>query len=324
MRDRTIDICKGIAILFVYLGHSVIYHPINLMEEYDWCVWFHKFITSFNMPVFFIISGYLFSFSKKNNKELFKAKTRRLFIPYLSTMAIVGVAKFVLPSLSYGFAGDVRSFLIDVFVYGGDRWFVYTLFLMSLFFIPFRRYLINKIINVLFIIFFLLVWAMGIAPDAFKLDALVEFSVFFLIGYLVKDYYACIKTMIKRYYWAILVLFLLFNVLFVNTLYEIKPLFRFVMPLIGTCFIFGTSDKCSSFSKNCIVQYMEYCGKYSLQFYLFSFAYPVIRVLVVSKLHIYNPYYIIASVFILQLVCITAFVEITRRIKLLRVPLGYY
>lgn len=31
-RDLTIDLAKGIAILFVYFGHSIIYHPIDLRD----------------------------------------------------------------------------------------------------------------------------------------------------------------------------------------------------------------------------------------------------------------------------------------------------
>ena len=85
-RDLSIDICRGIAILLVYLGHSLIYHPICLEDMYAWCNHLGRFIESYNMHSFFIISGFLFARSKKSAKENIKAKTQRLLIPYLATM----------------------------------------------------------------------------------------------------------------------------------------------------------------------------------------------------------------------------------------------
>ena len=104
MRDRSLDLGKGLAILFVYLGHSVLYHPIQ-MVSIPWCHILERFITSFNMPMFFIISGYLFSKSKKSIEELYKGKTIRILVPYLFTMFIIVCVKLVLPvSMSYNAA----------------------------------------------------------------------------------------------------------------------------------------------------------------------------------------------------------------------------
>ena len=75
--------------------------------------------------------------------------------------------------------------------------------------------------------------------------------------------------------------------------------------------------------KNYVVKYIEYCGKYSLQFYLFTFCYPIIRWGIVSVLHVTNPVVIILSVFVLQLITITIIVEVSRRVKWLKIPCGY-
>lgn len=100
-RDRSLDLGKGLAILFVYLGHSILYHPIS-MSSIPWCHVLDRFIVSFNMPMFFIISGYLFSKSRKSTAELYKGKTMRILVPYLTTMAIIIGMKLVLPaSMSY-------------------------------------------------------------------------------------------------------------------------------------------------------------------------------------------------------------------------------
>lgn len=146
-RDRALDLGKGLALIFVYLGHSILYNPIQMVKMYDWCHWLERFIVSFNMPMFFLISGYLFAQTKKSTSELYKGKILRIAIPYLFTMAIVIGSKLILPSsMSYNSAvsGGIKSLLTNALLYGGDRWFVYTLFMIFILVIPIRNWLKNK------------------------------------------------------------------------------------------------------------------------------------------------------------------------------------
>lgn len=136
-RDRSIDLGKGLAILFVYLGHCILYHPIHMVEMAPWLRVLDRLILSFNMPMFFIISGYLFSKTKKSTTDLYKGKTMRILVPYLFTMLILVCVKLVLPaSMSYNSAvrGGGKSLIINALCFGGDRWFVYTLFIIFLLF----------------------------------------------------------------------------------------------------------------------------------------------------------------------------------------------
>ena len=104
-RDNTIDLLRGIAILVVYLGHSLLYHPIDMQVLYPWGHQLGTSIESFNMPLFFILSGYLFAMSKKGIKEQYEGKVKRLLIPYLFTMTILIGMKLILPaSMSYNSA----------------------------------------------------------------------------------------------------------------------------------------------------------------------------------------------------------------------------
>lgn len=111
-RDRSLDLGKGLAILFVYLGHCILYHPIKMVNMAPWLKVLDHFIISFNMPMFFIISGYLFSKSQKSTAELYKGKTMRILIPYLFTMLILVCVKLFLPaSMSFNTAagGGINS-----------------------------------------------------------------------------------------------------------------------------------------------------------------------------------------------------------------------
>ena len=114
MRDRSLDLGKGLAILFVYLGHSILYHPISMSELYPWTGVLRDVIVSFNMPMFFLISGYLFSKTRKSTGELYWGKTQRILLPYLFTMAIlVGVKLFLPSSMSYNPAAGGGHFFIN-------------------------------------------------------------------------------------------------------------------------------------------------------------------------------------------------------------------
>lgn len=84
VRELWVDILKGILIIFVVIGHS----------------WFpySKYIYWFHMPVFFMISGYVFT-PTKMNKEFFVALVERYMIPCYSWNVICSL---LLGSLSFG------------------------------------------------------------------------------------------------------------------------------------------------------------------------------------------------------------------------------
>lgn len=125
-------------------------------------------------------------------------------------------------------------------------------------------------------------------------------------------------------WWLIYIVFIVANIVLIGTLCDVTFVFRFILPFTGTLAVMTIAFQLEKkIEKSKVIQYIEYCGKYSLQFYLFTFCYPLIRWGIVSVLHITNPYVILTSVFILQLITITIIVEITRRIKWLKIPCGY-
>ena len=331
MRDRSLDLGKGLAILFVYLGHSILYHPIKMGDLYPWCHTLTNFILSFNMPVFFIISGYLFSKSKKSTIELYKGKMLRILIPYLTTMLVLICVKLVLPaSVSYNSAagGGVKPLIINGLCYGGDRWFVYTLFFIFLLLIPIRNYLKNKWLDIALIVVLIVVYFLDFLPTIFAIDKVFHFMVFFIVGFMLDEYYPAIKAWSLKHWWIIYPVFIVANLVFVESLcktpFVFRFVFRFILPFTGSLAVMTMAFQLEKvIEKSRVAQYIEYCGKYSLQFYLFTFCYPIIRIVIVSVLHVTNPFVILISVFVLQLVATTIIVEITRRIKWLKIPCGY-
>ena len=170
----------------------------------------------------------------------------------------------------------------------------------------------------------IVVYFLDFLPAIFALDKVFRFMVFFIAGYALNEYYPSIKQWSLKYWWLVYAVFIVANIVFIEILCKIPFVFCFILPFTGTLAVMTMAFQLEKvIEKSKVVQYIEYCGKYSLQFYLFTFCYPLIRWGMVSVLHVTNPFVILSSVFVLQLITITIIVEITRRIKWLRIPCGY-
>jgi len=162
-------------------------------------------------------------------------------------------------------------------------------------------------------------------PKLFKLEAVFYYMTFFIFGFAVHEYYNSIKKWSLKFWYGPLGLFLVLNAVFAKWLFNEAPyLYRFLLPFTGSWALMTIAFLMSTLNPTKkILRFINYCGVYSLQFYLFTFAYPFIRIVVVKTLHVTSPQHIIPSVFVLQLIFIVIIVEITRRIKWLKVPCGY-
>ena len=77
-RIEYVDVAKGIAILSVIVGHTFsAYDPGSLLN---------RFIYSFHMPLFFILSG--FFYRPQDFKTAFGRKVKNLLVPYLIINAV--------------------------------------------------------------------------------------------------------------------------------------------------------------------------------------------------------------------------------------------
>lgn len=218
--------------------------------------------------------------------------------------------------------GGIKSLLINALFYGGDRWFVYVLFLIYVILIPFKKLLDKQWLPAMLIIVLVGAYFLIEMPEFMRLKDVCYFLVFFLTGYLMKEIWPNIKTYCSKYWYITIPAFLLANVAFVLQLANLTFVFRFVLPLTGFLACQSIAELLAN-NTSAPVRYIAYSGKYSLQFYLFPFTYPFIRWGIVSVLSVTNPVVILLSVFILQLITITITIEITRRIRVLKIPCGY-
>ena len=129
-RDPLIDLIKGVAILLVLVGHTIQFAS-GLEYQRSGAFYnnvIYKFIYSFHMPLFMVLSGYLFqnTISNKSIWVIVWNKIRTLIIPIFSFAFIVWILKF---NPQYSFLDQARSYLS---VTRFTLWFLWALFYSSM------------------------------------------------------------------------------------------------------------------------------------------------------------------------------------------------
>lgn len=310
-RITWIDIVKGIGIILVVMGHSDNYFA----QKYFF--WFH-------MPLFFIISGYLFR-PMKSNFQLIKKRTFQLLIPYLSFGILLSLILFL-----NGFS--LISFIKDIIklFYGGQIlqgyfavfWFVTCLFLTQVIFSTLLHYVKKTQIQIAIIVLsYLLAQIIG-KVSVFKdlafpwnFDVMFLAIVYYAIGYYSKNYLTHIiqKTITLFASFVLTILLIYLNSkLDINFRLDMKysvyePMFLDILiPLVFTIFIFSVSYQISEI-KILFIKHkniFEYIGAESLTIMYLHF--PI--KLILKGIGMYNSYsFVILGIMIPFLVSILLF-----------------
>ena len=223
-RDDTFDIIKGICILLMIVGHC----SINAILA--------NVIYSFHMPVFFFIAG--FFFKQYGLRKIVNAGIRRLLIPYFLTFLFCfGVAHLL--ETNEGFSDiimsrvDYNNPVYSIFLMGKGLpvWFLVSLFLCRIIFIP-----ISKIKN----------------------DALI-FIVVLLLALLAVNLYYCIKLpLVFLPTFASLGFFTIGNLLATRNIFSNEKMWKYI-PLLLVIWLI-----CLSTGKQLNIVFCKYCGFYIL------------------------------------------------------------
>ena len=129
-RTQWIDALKGYGILLVVFGHCITYLE-NSGYAYE-LIW--KYIASFNMPLFFMISGYLYRSGGQDIKTVFFKKLKTLGIPFLVATVLfipLGYFRAKITGNGYSIADDIK-YVLSLSAFGhtlnGVTWFLVALF----------------------------------------------------------------------------------------------------------------------------------------------------------------------------------------------------
>lgn len=195
-----IDSVKGLGIILVYIGHCYIPAVNDL-------------IYSFHMPLFFIVSGFLWNNSKYQTmsiRDFVEKKFRAYIIPYFK-MALIC---FVIWGLFYGMfqCDTVSAYLQKIWKYTYGILLVYPRsqfmpacyplwFLVALFFSEFLYFLVNKTKVPVILILLFTVIGYGLSKFVklpFCIDSALSLVIFLYIGNTMRRYWnvICRKSLI--------------------------------------------------------------------------------------------------------------------------------
>lgn len=308
-----ISMLRGITILLVLLGHSIIFFPINLLD-YNWCSILYDYIYYFHMPMFFLISG--FCYSKKKFKDHFISKVKRILIPYFAFSMLDLIPRYLFPSLING-NQDILTLLKQILLNGGKIWFLYALFIMFMIYPLIEKIIKNKFSMIISIILLVVINSFNIT-DMFLINKIVKFLPYFILGNYLKQIYS--DKILKACGKPIIVITSIISFILLGLLPS-SSICSFIKAIAG---IVMTYSIIVSIKNIKIRKLLKNFGDYSLQLYLLNgFMLVPARVITVNVLHISNPLLIISIICISNaLIGILVAKYILDRYKITRVISG--
>lgn len=328
-RNTKIDILRGIAAVCMVLGHAIIVYPVNL-TLIPWCAAIRYFIYTFHMPLFFILSGFVYRCT--SYRKYITRKAQRIVLPYLLFESISILLHAFGGSLINGNV-SVSDGIRNMLFMGGGYWFLYTIFLVFVLFPFFERFcktIRSKVIAIL-----VLIWMdqFFIFPDFLCISSIVSYFPYFILGNILKQYGShTIDNTIRQHSVALFVFCILSygitnHLLAAELLPSFSDALNFMRAVsISTVLYMLCPVLISSGNavKTAVRSLLTDCSKYSLQIYLFDgYLVTLLRTLLISVLKIHIPLVIIPCITIINLavtLCICKF--ILPRVRLFRTLCG--
>jgi fucose 4-O-acetylase-like acetyltransferase len=204
-RNIFIDQIRGIAIFCVVAGHFIA-HNTAYPYPYNITV-FTTVIASFNMALFFVISGFVSFVSYKNRKmaTFLRRKVQRLLIPYI----MWSLCAIVLRLLK---GNNVRDTLFEVLICGWSVWYLLTLFICSLSAAFIAKAHGKKQVFLHFLVWIIIILLPKTDENILALAQLEHFYPFFVLGYYLNKKQDVIKRFTNSFkLYAAAVYFALFS-----------------------------------------------------------------------------------------------------------------
>jgi fucose 4-O-acetylase-like acetyltransferase len=260
-------IAKGIGIILVVIGH---FHPHPSPAYWDATV---AVIYSFHMPLFFIISGYLFRQGEYGYGDLIKTKTKRLLYPFVTIALAFLIIKYPAGQFvtleSPVTADSVKKLLLDpINSYMPLLWFMHALFLIFAVYPLLGSFLNNTIILLVFLIINTV-----LGNDFLVFGKALGYMPYFVVGLILREKTALSKNTINADWRFIVAPFLLYAIVYVlvrsvDIAPECHYFIRFSLGVTGSLFVINLSYAISILSNNKIKKTLIQAGYYSMSIYL--------------------------------------------------------
>lgn len=317
-RNDSIDVAKGLGIILVVIGHvmSPVMSGNSILE------WLYSVIYTFHMPLFFFVSGYV---AKKlvtkpvAKTELLKQRLLRLMVPYC-VWAVIYLPMKIIMAEHVRFSDEYKWYS---FFLGnnpdGQLWFLYVLFVISIFMIFFVT---SKNISALTILFMIGSILAPLIPFSIGFTSItLTFSLyqvgFFFLGTLtaVKFDYNKVTTNITAFIISAVVLVSYSVVLWIR-----KEEVWFLQAIVALCAIYVCLFVSALIAKTKVKAPFIYLGKKSMEIYLLHGPLLVIgRILLPVIIH--NTYVYLLVLSLISIVISLAISFVINKIKIARLLL---
>lgn len=318
VRNNSLDVAKGIGIILVVIGHVM--SPV--MSGHSVIEWLYSVIYTFHMPLFFFISGYV---AKKlvtkpvDKTELLKQRLFRLIIPYC-VWAVIYLPMKIIMAEHVRFSSEYKWYS---FFLGnnpdGQLWFLYVLFIISVFMILFVTSKNITAFTVLFIIGSIIA---PLIPYSIGFTSItLTFSLyqigFFFLGTLVAVKYDYNKITTNTTFFIISAIVL---IAYSIVLWITKEEVWFLQAIVALCAIYVCLYLSSLIAKTKAKAPFIYLGKKSMEIYMLHGPLLVIgRIILPKIIHNTYVYLLILSAISIAVSLVMAF--IINKIKIARLLL---
>lgn len=316
---KEMDILRGMAISMVLLYHAVIVYPVNL-HEITWCRTLHSFLWCLEMPLFFLVSGFCFSYGGGYGGYLLK-KGKRILVPHV-VFALADILPRIIPNPLVNEQSDASGLLKEFLLYGGSDWFLWVIFLIFLIF-PAAHLFCQKVRYgraAALAGSALLFYISGELPDFWLVNMAAEFFFYFYIGYFIRQTgYEKFKTLLNRPVFAVLSAAVT-AAAFYWRLTDGNSMTASLLTALAGGFLCWCAAGALCRGPALVQRVLCAFGKYSLQMYLLGgYALVASRTLLVSVLGITAPAVLIAGNFMID-AALTQWISrhIFERFRLLR------
>ena len=288
-RNLTIDFIRGIAILLVVFGHNIQYGSGEIFIQSDG--YFEeilfKIIYSFHMPLFALLSGYLFFCSiKKSVKTVLKTRLTSLLLPIVCWVALEYIVKLIILLILCRF--NIISFMHDFVSSAVYRlWFLWAIFWCSMIVL-----LVEKIFKGRVWIYIVIMFLLLFIPAKYNTQMYVYMYPYFVAGFLFnkfegKNWY---NRIVKKDWIALAVAGVVFVVLFlfydhdsyiyttgINILAKRSVLlqlgidiYRWIIGFVGSAFVIVLCKMICDKGQGYGVKLFAYFGQISLGIYILN------------------------------------------------------
>lgn len=319
MKKEEIIKLRIIAIFLVVIGHSIIIfdHNWGIFVTNNKNVFFYllkQFINIVQMPIFIMISGYLFvkSIRKyKNIGDLIIDKFKRIIVPFIiiALFWLIPIRWYVgyTPYVQTGYLETIQKVFLGID--SGHLWYLPTLYVIFI-----VGYLLNKIKNknvVSHFIIILILWIVSIFSDKVVnimfLPTICEYLIYFYIGFLAgkREIQPKItKTTIITF--TIYIISSIIIVVYIKNNY-VRNVLRSVVAILGTYSLYCLTLKIKN---NFIIERID---KNSFAIYLLHS--PILYIMYKYFANI-NPYLLVAMNITIAIIAPSIIAEILRKLKL--------